>query len=60
MKECLKPCKGNFKGKSYNSSLPPPPLLIFKILTLVYSINEEFVVRTLYERLENGSLTLIG
>ncbi len=49
--------KGNFKGEAYDSSIPPPAYF-----PNAASLQEDpgFVVRTLEERLRNGSLELLG
>lgn len=57
VKKFFKPFKGNFKGKSYSSDVPPS--VYFPNSTSCAQF-KDYIVKTLYERLENGSLTLIG
>ena len=49
--------KGNFKGKSYDSDKPVPEY--FQNAKICKN-HTEFIVKTLEERIENGSLSVLG
>jgi hypothetical protein len=53
----LKHFKGNFKGKHFDSDIPPSILLPNATVCEGYT---KFIAKTLEERLKNGSLTLLG
>ena len=53
----LKHFKGNFKGKHFDSDIPPSILLPNATVCEGYT---KFIAKTLAERLKNGSLTLLG
>lgn len=49
--------KGNFKGKSYNADQPVPS---YFPNALNCKDHTQFIVKTLEESIENGSLTVLG
>ncbi|XP_069137272.1 uncharacterized protein [Argopecten irradians] len=53
----LCPFKGNFKGKSYNSDVPPP--MYFSNANTCIG-HEDFIVESLRERVCNGSMSVWG
>ena len=53
----FKPFKGDFKGKSYDSQLPPK---MFFENNKICNEYEDFISATILERIKNGSISIWG
>lgn len=57
VKKLLKHFKGNYKGRTYDSDTPPK--MYFPNGTSCF-VFKDFVIKTLIDRVANGSLEVIG